>query len=581
MWGCTPPKKKIMKKLVLFLILALLSSFGYSRSNVLPIPNQVNSGDTVIITYTTCCDGSMFNFPLCENGFCFLADPISSVSNISYNCNGIHYYAECDFINFQISIGHDTILDCCIDSVNNSPLTSVHKIVITVHSAPTFSIPIDSIKHVTCPNGAFYPYADGAFSVLLDDPVQNYSWVKVESDSSFFFNQMYYNDFTITGLRAGTYRVVTHGSNGCVCTDSVVIEGPEPWYSNPDSSRKDTVCLGELGCNSISLCGGTPPYHFTWFYFDENSMDTIFMEDTTRLVCGLSSGRIYYVYMYDSRGCKARGEEIQFIITYLLEYVEDSTHIISADPLVCYGAQPLIEAQSMGYGNYTWHVGDSIDTVNYWTWVAGDSMLIADFYTPPMTESTWISVDFSDQHGCVTHDSVWVDVYNSNISMTIQTQEIIADSMYTVQVSPPGGNLYMDDNLIASNIPSSYTFSTAGISAGEHVLKYAGVFGSEVGLYCEDEVSITIQVQVQPFVTVWDQKISIYPNPATTVLNLSSTEMMDMIVSITDITGRVIQTEKVLDSYYVIDVSGLTAGVYLLRMEASEGAAKTMKFVKR
>ena len=139
----------------------------------------------------------------------------------------------------------------------------------------------------------------------------------------------------------------------------------------------------------------------------------------------------------------------------------------------------------------------------------------------------------------------------------------------------------MDDNLIASNIPSSYTFSTAGISSGEHVLKYARVFGSEVGLYCEDEVSFTIQVQVQPFVTVWDQEISIYPNPATTLLNLSSTEMMDMTVSITDITGRVIQTEKVLDSYYVIDVSCLTAGVYLLRMEASEGAAKTMKFVKR
>ena len=208
-------------------------------------------------------------------------------------------------------------------------------------------------------------------------------------------------------------------------------------------------------------------------------------------------------------------------------------------------------------------------------------MLIADYYTPPMTESTWISVDFSDQHGCVTHDSVWIDVYNSNISMTIQTQEIMADSMYTVQVSPPGGNLYMDDNLIASNIPSSYIFSTAGISAGEHVLKYAGVFGSEVGLYCEDEVSITIQVQVQPFVTVWDQEISIYPNPATTVLNLSSTEMMDMTVSITDITGRVIQTEKVLDSYYVVDVSGLTAGVYLLCLESRDGANKSIKFVKR
>lgn len=561
-----------MKKLIVFLCFIFAGLCGFAKNVVLPTPNQL-LGDTVVFTYTTACSGT--------TKIISMPPSLGFLSSCTYSCNGVHYYTTEPFIELLIDVPNDTILYCYIDSVNGVSLNVVRAISISVLHTPNVSIPSDSIKHVTCPNGAFYPYGDGAFSVMLDEPVQNYSWIDVESDSSFFFVHTYYDDFTLTGLRAGTYRVVTHGINGCVCTDSVVIEGPEPWYFNQDSLRVDTVCKNELGCSAISICGGTPPYHFTWFYFDENSMDTIFMEDTTRLACGLSSGRIYYVYMYDSRGCKARGEEIEFIITYLYEYIEDSTHIVSADPLVCYGSQPLIEAQSMGYGSYAWHVGDSIDTVNYWTWVAGDSMLIADYYTPPMTEATWISVDFYDQHGCVTHDSVWVDVYNSNISMTIQTQEIMADSMYTVQVSPSGGNLYLDDNLIASNIPSSYTFSTAGISAGEHVLKYAGVFGSEVGLTCEDEVSITIQVQVQPFVTVWDQEISIYPNPATTVLNLSSTEIMDMVISITDITGRVIQTEKVLDSYYIIDVSDLTAGVYLLYLETPEGASKSMKFIKR
>jgi len=528
---------------------------------------------SVWTTYKTICIG--------DSSFVSLLEDFDSVNYCVYSHEGIYDTSYTSGIFLKPSTHIDSVIVYVLISVNGEVPIDTYRWIVSGKHLYTISIPTDSIKHVTCPNGAFYPYGDGAFSVVLDEPTQNYSWIDVECDSSFFFVHTYYDDFTLTGLRAATYRVVTHGANGCVCTDSVVIEGPEPWYSNPDSSRKDTVCLGELGCNSISLCGGTPPYHFTWFYFDENSMDTIFMEDTTRLVCGLSSGRIYYVYMYDSRGCKARGEEIEFIITYLYEYVEDSTHIITADPLVCYGSQPLIEAQSMGYGTYAWHVGDSIDTVNYWTWVAGDSMLIADYYTPPMTESTWISVDFSDQHGCVTHDSVWVDVYNSNISMTIQTQEIVADSMYTVQVSPPGGNLYLDDNIIASNIPTSYTFSTAGISSGEHVLKYAGVFGSEVGLYCEDEVSITIQVQVQPFVTAWDQEISIYPNPATTVLNLSSTEMMNFSISITDITGRVIMREKIMDSFYTIDVSNLTSGIYLLCLETPEGASKTVKFVKR
>jgi len=574
-----------MKKLVLFLILALLSSFGYSRSNVLPTPNQVNSGDTVIITYTTCCDGSMFNFPLCENGFCFLADPISSVSNISYNCNGIHYYAECDFINFQISIGHDTILDCCIDSVNNSPLTSVHKIVITVHSAPTFFIPVDSIHHVTCPDGLDYPYADGAFHVNLVDPVQNYAWISVRSDSSFFFDHTYYGEFTVSGLRSGTYQVEAHGTNGCVYRDSVIITQPEAWHINHIVKRIDTVCLNATGCVDLGIEGGTPPYTYSWFYVDElgDGVDTtIFLEDTTSLVCGLyANGRLYRIFMYDSRGCKAYGDECSFIGVNLYEYVEDSTHIITIDPVACYGHEFIVQAQSIGVGTYTWTIGSVDDTTNYWTSIYGDSMFVADYMTPPLFESTLVSATFYDQHGCVTHDSIWVDVYNPGLSLSIETQDIITDSACIIQVSPLGGSLYLDGMLIVENVPSPYTLSTSGISVGEHTLKYAGVFGQEQGLYCDEEVEVPFIVQSHPFVTDWDQEISIYPNPATTVLNLSSTEMMDMTISITDITGRVIMREKIMDSFYTVDVSSLTSGIYLLRLETPEGANKMVKFVKR
>jgi hypothetical protein len=94
-------------------------------------------------------------------------------------------------------------------------------------------------------------------------------------------------------------------------------------------------------------------------------------------------------------------------------------------------------------------------------------------------------------------------------------------------------------------------------------------------------VEISFNVQSHPFVTDWNQEISIYPNPATTVLNLSSTEMMDFTISVTDVTGRVVLREKVLDSFYPVDVSSLTSGIYLLRLETPEGANKMVKFVKR
>ncbi len=254
--------------------------------------------------------------------------------------------------------------------------------------------------------------------------------------------------------------------------------------------------------------------------------------------------------------------------------------VLIIDTMICYGDIPTIQAQTLNYGSYVWHIGNVLDSVNYSLDIHGDSVVVT-YQSTSMTQPTLISLDFANQHGCITHDSALVDIYNPEISLTIETAEITTDSTFVVHVSPPGGSLYIDDIFIAENIPETYTLSTTGFLVGEHVLRYYGVFGEELDLQCEDEISIPFQIQSHPFVTAWDQEISIYPNPATTVLNLSSTEIMDMTISITDVTGRVIRTEKILDSFYPIDVSTLTSGIYLLHMQTPEGAGKTVKFVKR
>ena len=526
------------------------------------------------------CQGSTYSWNLSE-----YASPNDTIVYVSGPNDWTIFYdnAQYDTVEgntIQVSPSQDRLYK--VISINGNPIVGCPiYLTVYVRVAPTISIPQNLIRHVTCPDGWTYPYSDGAFHVDLDDSVQNYAWINVSNESVFSLNQAY-DSVTLTGLRSGTYYVTAHGINGCDYTDSVVIEQPDPWVDY--GSYLDTVCFGTTGCMEIGLYGGTPPYTFTWFYWEytENGIDTIFLPDTTRMACGLSAGgKVYFIYMYDSKGCKMWGEEIDVLFGSLYEYVEDSTHIITTDSIACYGGDFLVQAQSIGLGTYTWYVGDVADSVNYWTSIYGDSMFVADYYTPQITEPTWIYAEFSDQHHCVTRDSIWVEVYNPDVSMSVVTTQIVTDSICTIQVSPSGGDLYLDDIPIAYNIPGNYTFSTAGISVGEHTLKYAGIFGAEMGLACEDEISIPIQVETNPFVPEWGYDISIYPNPATTVLNLYSTGISDFELSILDITGKVIKSDRMSDQRFTIDVSDLSSGVYMLRLVSHDGASKVVKFVKR
>jgi hypothetical protein len=555
-----------MKKIFVLILVVCLAICSYARHDVIYL-----------------CQGNTYSWDLSE--YCTSGDTLVYASGpIDWTL----FYQEAQY---DTVLGNQVILSPLIDrayklvSINGSDtLIGDCPVYLTIHikTAPTISI--DSIKHVTCPDGDFHLYADGSFYVNLDSPIQNYAWINIEVDTPFFFVHMIYDSETLTDLTAGTYHVFSHGVNGCVYHDSVIITQPDPWVWIEDSLYIDTVCYGQMGCASLADYGGTPPYNFTWFYFEQtdNGLDTIFLEDTTRMACGLEGGKLYFVYMYDSRGCKAFGEEIEFIFTYLYEWVEDSISLTATNPKICYGGVDTLHAQSIGEEtNYIWHVGDQSDSTNYSTWIETDSVYIAEYLTPPMIESAWVSVDFYDQHNCVTHDSVWVEVYNPDVSMTIQTSEIFADSTFVVYVSPPGGDLYIDDALLVSSIPSVFTVYTDGISVGPHILKYAGTFGGSIGLSCEDEESISIQVETNPFVPDWEYEISIYPNPVTTTLNLSSTAISDFELSILDITGKVIKTERMLDQTFAFDVSDLASGIYMLRLVSTDGASKVVKFVKR
>ena len=72
-------------------------------------------------------------------------------------------------------------------------------------------------------------------------------------------------------------------------------------------------------------------------------------------------------------------------------------------------------------------------------------------------------------------------------------------------------------------------------------------------------------------------RISIFPNPASGVLNIQSDEYITSI-AMTDETGRIVaQTNNLNTLSYQLSTSGLSAGIYIVRINDSEGLGPTIK----
>ena len=519
--------------------------------------------------YWDICKGEPFYWNVAVNNTDTVIYFSSFTDSISYLNNRLYDTIVGDILSATV----DTDMIFEVVSVNGIPPVYQKMLVITILPVATISIPPDLIHHVTCPDGYLYPYKDGGFHVSLDDSIQNYDWIDIFNDSILFFVRVY-DSVTLTNLRSGTYHIVAYGTNGCEYHDSLTIEQPDPWVDHIDQDIIDSIRCNEPAYVHLFLTGGTTPYTFNWKYELDS---TLIFPNSSELYCPFPG--VYHSGFHDANGCYFNGVEEAFIVIY--ELVTDTIHMEVPNITICPGQEIMLTAYSRGYGNHTWIVGDNQDSINYYTGVDPDLGYMSMYFVDSLAESQYVTVSFVDENGCETSDSTWVEIYNSNISLSILTSTILTDSSCTVHVSPPGGNLYLDDALISCNIPENFTFSTAGISVGEHMLRYSGIFGSEIGLACEDEISQPIQVEINPFVPNWEYNISIYPNPATTTLNLVSTEISDFELSILDMTGKVIKTENMSDQRFTFDVSDLSSGMYMLRMVSQDGASKVVKFVKR
>lgn len=207
------------------------------------------------------------------------------------------------------------------------------------------------------------------------------------------------------------------------------------------------------------------------------------------------------------------------------------------------------------------------------------------------------SYSWTSQLGALTPDN-WVitpalDLSNYSAStLTFGRKPMDASyaaenySVYVVQAA--------DQNALATALASATAALTETISDTNFVTKTVDLssFAGQANVYvafrhhnCTDQFLLVIDDIIVSAtsgggLTKEDIKVSTYPNPANSELNISLNENMST-VSILSAEGKVISTQSVNGNNANVNVSELNSGVYFYSIVTENGAKITNTFVKK
>ncbi len=138
--------------------------------------------------------------------------------------------------------------------------------------------------------------------------------------------------------------------------------------------------------------------------------------------------------------------------------------------------------------------------------------------------------------------------------------------------------------LIGAKANAQTAVATAGGEAGTVSYTVGQTF---VDVAVSDKGSVTPGVQQAYEITIIDGvddrqvtlEAAVYPNPVTDRLVLRVDDT-DLRYSLTDVNGRAIAADNIIDVQTSIEMSNLAQGVYFLRVDNGKNMVKTFKIVK-
>lgn len=328
-----------------------------------------------------------------------------------------------------------------------------------------------------------------------------------------------------------TYTLKVYTKTGCFATDSITIfrdsMAPYPYSKliNIVTSSGNTQFCDN---SNISL---TTVENFSQYWWSTG--------DTAKIIFPNQPGT-YKLVVQDTNGCYRTN---QITLTAPAEIQNNSN-------LLCSGKSLTLSVNSNGLDSLRWNTGSNSAQLNV---------------NNPGTY--WVSVY---KGSCAYTDSIDVVLFTdtANASFTDSTDGLEAHFAPN-SIGVTSGVWYFGDGSYKTGVTATHTYAQPGTY--NVCFESKDICGAE-GRYCKNVTVTDIGLVEKRTI----QHFFIYPNPANSVLNISSNEVLETELIIYNVSGGIVAQKNLgKNDHWQLDISLLPPGYYFIRI-----GSQASRFVK-
>jgi PKD repeat protein len=478
---------------------------------------SVSISDSYTVTYTDGNGCSATSAPVLVSVNPLPAAPVVTASGATTFCDGGSVDLTSSYLSGNVWSTTETTQSISATNSGSYNVTYTDGNGCSATSAPTVVTVYTVLSAPVVTASGATTFCDGGSVVLTSLEPSGNLWSTTETSQS------------ISVSTAGSYTVTYTDGNGCSATSAptVVTVNAIPSVPVVTASGATTFCDG----GSVDL---------TSSYLSDNVWSTT---ETTGSISVSSSGS-YTVTYTDGNGCSATSAPT--VVT------------VNANP-----AAPTVTAS----GPTTFCEGGSVDLTS--SYLSGNV-----WSTTETTGSITVSasgsytVTYTDGNGCSATSASTDVTVNPLPSLSIGTlaDVCLQEVSFTLTGATPAGGTYAGSGVSAG------IFNPAAAGTGTHTITYS--YTDLNGCSNSDQTDIIVN-DCASIEDLNEAYVSVYPNPANSIVTVVSSDEQITMIEIYDATGRLVNRLSTNADEIAVDVSEYANGIYSINIYTTGSTFRT------